>query len=70
MSVFLDQGNTVTSSAQTEDIFDRSDESDPTTGQVKRDAQIEDHDPAVQVCPVLTTIAIDFDTLSLEGCCE
>ena len=56
----IDQGNAL--STQTED---------PMTEQLKRDAQIENIDSAVQeVCPILSTTATGFDALSPEACCQ
>ena len=56
----VDQGNAL--STQTEDL---------TMEQLKRDAQIESSDPAVQeVCFILTTTATGFDALSTEGYCQ
>ena len=44
---------------------------DPTTEQLKRDAQIESISPPVQeVCPILITTATGFDALSPEACCQ
>ena len=52
----------VTLSTQTED---------PMIAQLKKDAQIECIDPAIQeVCFILTSTIIGFDALSPEGCCQ